>query len=1088
MNDLLKCNLPALEEDNLESLSIDPSTKTEISRRFDLLQQQLKASQVGGSVKMKLGQQEIATINNLNMKRVGESVRTVAFNPAKAQGIQGFLARDMAVVHDAMGLGREFTNAGWVRESMNRIRRLWRGGINDVIRRYGMVEYTKRTYEPITQMLKNKGLSRDIIDRITTDAIEKSMYPVLRNTQQLGTRGLALLDGKYRTFIDELYNRYHLTDSEVNQLIKAGEGMAQVYHRLATAAQDAGINVQEIGVWGYFNRVLSTDAERRYNWRYLDENHIEWNNGQSSPVTEGLLRSRSTHQYIVEDEVLLDFVLRSLGKQDFDDPTHYYKQITGEPDGGIGDILDSDFGLAQAVAAILDAKHPTVLEAMIDAGLLSKTPYTTVETFEYMAETLKFPFENLREVFATDWNVGLRVYREQLGRIAEESGFVNLLVKQTIENNWGVNSLARNSNPDAYKGWVPLREVIHPRLLAKSLQSYNPLVGDLYVHPIVAKLAESQQKLVLSPQGLSAFGRIVRSLNTTFKRLALATFEYVPRQVWQNLIAVGAAGGNILTMPQTAQKMLLYELLHYRAPEKARKLFNNTVKRYQLADGRLLTELELLDYLEDTGILSRFEPLTGGEVNPSKYSSVGFLRQVRYLAHTFSTQGVPRTVQEATELMGGLLDRATYPLAWSNNYLNNVAVFNTIESTTKYRGGGGELRKAVHRAGTLTSASLKQYETVDEAIENARQYFFYYDDMTYYDKTLSNYVIPFWGFLSKNIPNVVRYAVRHPSRFMAWQRMYALANQPVQDDEWMNEGSVDEWMLHANPIWFKVPGGREDGRDEYFALPLESIDPLNSALNWVAAPGQALASALGIWDEHIVRSTRERVGSHPWMETGSNQALAGLLDQSYPLWKAVVAEFSGAELRGSPLAEGESVDSFLGVRMSPRLRLWLTTLAPVLRTIDSYNPGQVFGTPATYDVNTGEWSLGQPSWSGVRRSSRDSFSTNNRYEHLRWMGIKVYPVDVYLNAGLTVDTLRVDILEGKKFVQRARENASLMPPGRERENRLAEIAEMEYLVDASREDLLRFEAFMRREGLNPKQAYNRLRQRNVRVGDLPPAQ
>ena len=1085
MGKLFSCNLPAITSDNLKKLDIDENQKTEIERRFNLLQAQLKVSQVGGNPRVKMRQQEIATINNQNMIRVGESIRSVAFKQSNAQGLQGFLARDMAIVHDWMGMGRDFTNAGWVRESMNRIRRLWRGGINDMIRRYGMIEYTRKTYAPLVDMLKKKGLRQDQIDRILTDAIEKSMYPIMRNSQNLGQRGLELLDQKYRNFIDSLYNVYHLTDPEVKSLVDAGEGMAQVYHRLATAAQDAGINVNETEVWGYFNRILSTDAERRYTWKWEDENHIRWNDNSATPVTESLLKSRTTSQYIVEDEVLLDYVLRSIGEQDGQDPTYYYKLVTGEPDGGIGDVLDSNYGLSKVVGAILERNHPEVVESLIDSGLLSKVPFSTVEIFEHMRQTLDFPFENLREVFAVDWNVGLRTYREQLGKVAEESGFVNLVLKEAIEGNWGVNTLKRTQNPSLYSGWVPLREVIHPRILNKSFQSYNPLLGDLYIHPTVAALAKAQQELVLSPSGLSSFGRIIRSINTRFKQLALASLEYIPRQVWQNLIAVGAAGGNILTMPIAASKFFMYNAFAHSNPELAGRLFNNTAKRYRLADGTLLTELELVRHLEDVGILSRFEPLTGRELNPASYSPNGVKRQARYLIHTLRNEGVPRTLEEATEFSGGLLDRVTYFLAYTNNLLNNIGVFNTIESTTRYVGDTSPLRQGIHRAGTLTSASLKSYETVDEAIENARQFFFFYDDMTYYDRTISNYVIPFWGFLSKNIPNVVRYAARHPNRFMAWQRVYALANAPVQDDEWMNEGSVDEWMLHSNPIWFKIPGGRPDGRDEYFASPLESIDPLNSALNWIGAPAQAVAEHFGIWTEHTVRTTRTRVGEHPWMSTGTNKALQGLMEQTYPLWKGIAAEVSGEDLRGVPLDEGATVDSFLGVRMSPRLEMWLTTLAPVLRTIDTVNPNDMFGTPAQYDVNTGQWMQGQPSWAGVPRTSRDNFGTNNRYEMLRYLGIKIYPVDVYMNAGLTYDTLTVDIIEGRKAVAKMKENAMLLPEGRLKQERLAEIAEYEYIIEQSREDLRRFGDFMRREGLNPRQAYDRMRVRNTRIGDLP---
>lgn len=1084
LNDILKCNVPAFTEDNFNRLQIDPNERTEIEKRVALLQQQLANMSVGGSNVKTLDQQAIRDINTRNMIRIGRAVRMQTFNPDRVSSIQQFIVNELGIVHKWLGMGDAFTNAGWVRESMNRVRRLWRGGVNQLWRDYAIAAETRRGYRNVVDVLKKKGLRLDQIDRITTDLAEIAYYPILRNSQDLGTRGLALLDKKYANFIDSLYSNYHLTQGEVTTLLDEGTRIAERNHRLLLAVNEAGIDVHATDTWGYFNRVMSVDAERRMFWRYADKNHVQWNTMESSPVTESFLKSRTTNRYIVEDEALFDFVVRSLGDTDAQDPEYYYKLALGESGGSVADVLDSEYGLAQVLSATLENRHEEVFEAMINSGLLSKIPYTTVEVYEYLRDTLKFPFDNLREVFATDWNTGQQVYREQLAKTAEESGFVNLMVKASVEDGWGVSATQVAMNPEKYQGWVPLRTAINPRILRKSFQQYNPIVGNVFVHPLVAQLAKSQQDLVMSPTALSSFGRIIKSINTRFKTLALATAEYIPRQVWQNLISLGAGGGNILMYPINTSKFMLYELLHLRNPELAYKVFDNTRQIYRTADGRLLTQLELVQYLEDTGTLSRFEPLTGGELNPGKYAPNGARRQLRYLADTLS-QGRPiRAAEEGLEIAGTVLDRLTYPLAWSNNWLNNSSVFTLIESTTKQP---NPLHEAIRRAGTLSSASFYSFDTVDEAIQHARNYFYYYDDTTRLNQTISNYVVPFWGFTSKNIPATVRYVIRHPSRFAAWQQMYALANSPVQDDEWLNEGSVPEWLLHTNPIWFKIPGGRSDGRDEYFALPMEPIDPLMSGLNWVTEPAESLLNMFGIWTEHSVQTTSERISRHPWERTGTNQAIAQVLESSYPLWKGLAAEISGEDQFGRVLNEGETVDSFLGLRMSPRMRMWLETLAPVLRTIDSANPGGVFGTPSQYDVNAGEWTLGQPSVFGVRRSTRDVFSTGNRFEALRYSGVKIYPVDVYMNAGLTYDQLTFDIIEGRKFVAKAKEDAALMPEGAARVQRENEIAEMEYIIEQSREDLIRFQSFMRREGLNPKQAYQRLRQRNVRIGDLPNA-
>jgi transposase-like protein len=93
-----------------------------------------------------------------------------------------------------------------------------------------------------------------------------------------------------------------------------------------------------------------------------------------------------------------------------------------------------------------------------------------------------------------------------------------------------------------------------------------------------------------------------------------------------------------------------------------------------------------------------------------------------------------------------------------------------------------------------------------------------------------------------------------------------------------------------------------------------------------------------------------------------------------------------------------------------------------------------------------------------------------------------------MNAGLTYDTLSVDVNEGRKWIQKAQENAELLPDGQAKVERLQEIAEYRYILEQTQADLRKFGDFMRRENLNPRQAYQRLRQRNVRIGDLPDVQ
>lgn len=1092
---MTKCSVISPDkDDNLRKLQIDPSKKTDIEASVAKLYVRMRELGTGMNDPRKLSQDTISQINAMNMVRAMEITGASTVKPGAGKGLADMLARDMAVVNKAMGTGDEYTELGWVRESLNRTRRAWRGGISDAFRRHEFVKRIDDLQAGVLKILRERGIRQDQMRYITTNAVEKGFYPILRGTQNLGGRATTYLDTEYARFYDELRNVYNLTSKEADEVLSTGEKAAMIYHYAAGIAHDAGVAVGETEAWGYFPRIMSAEASARFNWKWEDENHIKWSSGEVAGTGETFLRSRTTEHFIVEDEVMLDFILRNLGRQRGD--VEYYFKIAapGIEHPGIGDIMDSRYGLAQVVGSVLENHHPEVVEALLDSHLLSKIPYSTTEVFDYIRDTLKMPFDNLDEVFQVDWKLGMEAYRTQLERVAEESGFVNALVANTVNGGWGVSAIQRMQNMKDYGNFVPLKNVIAPNILKRTFQVNAPGLGEIYVHPTVAQMAKSAQELQMSPYTMGMAARMIRMMNRTFRQLALATIEYIPRQIWQNMVSLGAAGGDMLKMPYNTSRLLLYQLAEHMKPGSGAKLFNNTKRIYKMADGRMLTEYELYNHLHDVGFLSRFEPLTGnapGTVyNPTSLRNTpntwgrSLKRNMRYLAHTFTEEGLGRTLESVQRNVGDVFDTVSFPIAFSNTLMNNAAAFTAVESMSRVYGVGAPSH-FLRAAGRLPSGGTFQaFNTVDEALEHAKNFFFFYDDLTYYDRVLRNHVIPFWGYFSKAIPSAFRYMVRNPSKFVAHQRLYALANLPVDGDERLNEGSVPGWMMNQSPIFFRVPGGRPGGQDAFFGIPMESIDPINSALSWISEPTVAVLEGMGLWREHSIKSTPDRISEQQWMGTQTNRTINALLEKLFPIWKAGAQQIMGETFEGVPLDEGATVDEFLGFRVAPNVRLWIESMLPVLGTIHRMNPGEFRGTPTTYDSRTGQWTVGKPGWAGVPMSGRDTFNQNNPYRMLQYAGIKVYPVDVAMNMGMSYDQLRISLREGRKFVQKMKEDMVRMPEGQARAQRELEIAQVQYILDETQKDMLRLEAFMQQNGMNPGQAYNTLRGNNVRVGDL----
>lgn len=1090
-----KCPVLAPSTDNLKQLEIDPSKKTDIEQRAARLYNRLRQLGTGMADPRALSQETINQINANNIQRAMTVAESAALKPGSGRGMAGMLARDFAIVRDWLGMGDKYTELGWVRESLNRTRRAYRGGISDAFRRHQFAERIDQLQSAVLETLKKRGLRDDQIRYITTEAVEKGFYPILRQTQNTGTRATAYLDAEYGRFFNELTNTYGLSAKEAQDILGTGEKAAYLYHYAAGIAHDAGVAVSETEAWGYFPRIMSDQAQRRLNWKWEDENKVRWNTGETVAPTEGFLKSRTTTQFIVEDEMMLDYILRNLGRQKGD--VNYYFKV-GAPDvegAGIADILDSRYGLSQVVGSVLENHHPEVVEALLDSHLLSKVPYSTVEVYKYIRDTLRMPFDNLDEVFQVDWRLGMETYRHQLEKAAEQSGFVNKLVAEAVNGNWGVGSITRLTDP-AYQDFVPLKQVIMPNILAKSFQASNPGIGDVYVHPVVAQMAKAAQELQMSPYTMGIFARITRQMNRKFRQLVLATFEYIPRQLWQNMISLGAAGGDMLKFPVNTSRLILYNLIEQVSPGNGMKVFDNKRRIYKLGDGRMLTEAELYNHLHDVGFLTRYEPLTGNapttgynattlRESPATWAK-SMRRNARYLRHALASEGIGRATEELASQVGDVFDSATFPIAFSNTLLNNAAAFTAVESMSRvYNVGAPEhFLRAAGR--TPSGTTFKAFDTVDEALQHAQDYFFFYDDLTYYDRMIRNHVIPFWGFFSKNIPAAVRYAVRHPSRFIAHQRLYSLANLPVMGDENLTESSVPGWTLDQSPVFFKVPGGRPDGRDAYFVIPLESVDPIRSGLRWVTDPAVSLMEAMGIWRDHSIKTTGERLSEQPRMDTQTNRVLTDYMKKLFPLWQAGIQTVMGETFDDTPLDEGATVDEFLGVRMAPSVRLWLEALLPILGTVNRYNPGNFRGTATTYDPNTGLWTPGTPSWAGVPMSGRDSFHQNNPYTMFQYAGIKIYPVDTAINMGQSYDQLRISLREGRKYVQKMKEDLSRIEEGSSLyQQRQYEIAQMEYVISETQKDMLKLEAYMQQHGYDPGQAYNALRRSNTRVGDLP---
>jgi hypothetical protein len=817
----------------------------------------------------------------------------------------------------------------------------------------------------------------------------------------------------------------------------------------------------------------------------MNQGNVTFDNGDIAPITDVLNKSRLTHEYTVEDEVLLDYVLRHVSSQKYGSPVALYEQATGVSGAGIADVLDSHQSLLRS---FLDVA-PDTLDSLVDSGLLSKLPLPATDIVRELGRVYDFPFEGLREVFAVDWDKGMEIYSSNLERLAHKSGYVNQLVKNSIDGNWGVpRSVVISDTTGRYTGFVPLvsYDAAVPGVLPSTLLSQMGLsatrqremglmLEHTYVHPTVAKLARSSLQLQISPEALGTAGRFFHQINTSFSGLAVATLEYVQRQFWNTIAAQHAGEGNILSVPKYATIMMLAQARGV----PIQSMLDDSRQLYKLQDGTRLSERGLWNYLADSGFLSKEEPLTGELLNPGGYHNwnpLAVSRNLRWMSNTVHQHnGWLKLLEELGVGASAAIDQVTYPIKWANNWLDNAGRFAMITSIASER-GLGDIPRAI------LSQSIKKTDTVEDAVQHAGNFYFQYDDITQTDSFVSRFLIPFWGFHAKNIPASVRFVMRHPTRFMAYQRLYALANRPVANDQdgMLTEGTTPGWLMQQTSIYFRTPRG-------YFAVPMGSLDPISSGLQWVTDPASATLEHMGIFPNASPKATGDRLRSNP---TNTDNAIMNMLDNTYPVFKAIAHQVANQDNFGRPLDEGARVTTFLGYRMAPSMRMWLETLVPSLGTLNRVNPGNRFGTPLNRDPQTGEWSPGTPSQmplsGGAPRSDRDNFQTNNPYTWASAAGVKVYPVDVYLNAGYSYDELRRTVLDTKRFQRSLEDGLLQLEPGSDVYHQQEfKIQETQRLLDATVNDMNNLEDWARVHGFNVRQAVDKLSESNRRIGDLP---
>ena len=716
--------------------------------------------------------------------------------------------------------------------------------------------------------------------------------------------------------------------------------------------------------------------------------------------------------------------LETTGKELLDAKQELDRVITQATEG-LNGVLTNEKKLLTELANLPDS----TLDALVDSGVLSKLPMMTEDLYEHMVKRYKMPYKGLEELMITDPRRAYQAATDQLRQLMGKSVMSQAMFKDAVEYGWGITGATKANDPAQYGKFVKLSPEVYRRFGIESL----PGAEEVFLHPMVADMYTSILEVSTDPGSLSTFASVWQYVNRIFKKQALATTGFVGRQLFQVFVSSAMAGTNMANLIPG-----IYDYIRFK--RVGIDIFDNTKKVYA---GGKFTEREMMVELFKRGAIDNTHHTTpiAGQVSQVASESYGAWnpmnagRALGYWSSIITGRGLfPRIKDgklgwDAIEYGAGLFERMTDE---ASGVL--MAIGTNIENAAKLAHYRSTLRDgAANAVGQyITNGKRFHFTDVDAAVKHARDYFFDYSDMGVGDKFISKNIIPFWSYMSRNMPAVVRHVLRNPTQYMAYQRIYALMNQEVREaGEDAPEGGFMPWQKGFGRIYVPHPNGKPN---EWLHIPFTPFDPVADAINGFEEGAKGLGQMFGLFpgsykdDIAQVSPTNHTI---PFLDTvveqgyGSIKALYGLISKKDP----------GT---GQSLIQDETkTTSLLGVEIpgnkAPLIKFLIENTLPSVSNLNRFNPGGVFGIKEQEDGFGNTTRKAKPSWTGAARSdsdtNKDGLTSDPLVFAARSLGLTINSVDTVKNMGYTETELSMAVKDMKTYTKKLEKRLGELEPG-----------------------------------------------------------
>ena len=1108
----------------------------DIDRRVNDLDQRLQNGRQAGQATERFTNQAKISFKK-RLKNALRMVSAQALKPSNLGNFNHWLAKNFAVWKEYGQLGDLSTISGEVRQQFIRAQRLFRGDLADTIGNLAIEETIRKNWKRMRQLKKARRISDKDFHNLSVEAVELSYARWAKHYYNTGAQGFAHIQGKYDEFI-RFMDDIGLNTAEQNEVLELGRQVADSYHQALRTAQDLGVNANQLENLEFFPRQLTDDVKGRFSFERKQGREL----GQGEPVytlsdgteislSQAFTKARNTYSFLIEDEIVLQAFMEA------------NKVFDGLPDGinHINDLLDPSNG-KQLNKALFDSLDDEQLEVLTESGILSKVPMTSQEYMKWVSDKFPLPDEtDLRSVMETDWTKAFALYRDQLKSATGKSGMVWAMIRNAVSLDgnpmpWGVSEHAFRNGGQTYANFKPLfptkqnpNAVLTPEMMELFVRGTGDATGrnipQTYVHPVTSDLFHSMIDMTTNPAGLGAIADVVRGFSSTFKRLAISSPTFITSQVISPMYQMWAAGGNIFEyLPTTYKTMRILKKTRFEnkgTSQAVKEVLDNTRRVYRGTAGVMMTEAEL--YLESRrmGFVNDYVPNIGEEIGLNRTVPAfglgnleGFVRMMgANYAQMGAMEGSAKSVADIAKLTKRtMLDAPASAFAWAASEFENSARFSTLKSLTFDRSkAGGKFLDKLNKAGQFaTTQTIRESNNLEGAIEFATDYFFMFDDMGRMDNNISDFVIPFWSFISRNPVSQVRAAIRSPIRYGNFLRIYEATNQRERVEEEIGTDITNftpEWLEDQRPIYWSINAPeQDDGEDRpmVFYLPTRRFDPIGDTAESIAGTADSVLRAAKVLPKksEINQDATIKESEVDWLNTDTNKMIDNLLGNSYGFYKAGVGALIEREIGTgkrplTPDPNSRRPTTFFGVRTDPRLRYFLEETLPITQRLNDTNPFGIFGTRGGSIITDDNGDIiPVPAETSITGQPRSDFDKGQYYNNLTTKILGVYGnffagtdfIDPMYNGARNIKEVRGLINQMKKEIRFQREALSREELPKERERLTQELEAMMVTYNKMLIDAKRVQEWANNNNLSLLDAYKDMERRNITPPQLTPEQ